>query len=69
MSLLDKALSHKKGKRKPAKASKEEKELAMAWAMDEVSIVQVGIALNMHTGSAYTKMAFILKEIVAETMK
>ena len=68
MSLLDKARAIKT--RKPRVVTEEERELALGWAKDEVTVTQVKELLNdKGTGNVYIFLALALKSYIQHQKK
>jgi len=69
-SLLDKALNGRPSRKGKRAYTAEEKELVLAWVLDEISMSQVARALDQkNTGNIYIFLAFVCKEIIKEKMK
>lgn len=61
-SLLEKAQAVVLHRRTASEVTKEEMELALAWAQGKVSITQVAVALGVKTGGVYPFLANALKQ-------
>lgn len=69
-SLLQKAKAIPARKSKDNFASKQEIELALAWVKGEVTLAQASIGFDCKsTNAVYTKLLFVLKHFILETMK